>query len=248
MWLTCALFIWCTVHGWKKNPIDRDIKEQLIQMLDTIMEQNYFQYNNQYFKPEKGIAMGSPISGTLAEIYLQLIEERHIKHWIEEGNIVYYKRYVDDIFIIFDASRINETIIKQVMNSIDKHLEFKITESINYLDMTINRNKNRLEISIYRKPTSTNITIHQTSNHPQGHKDAAYRYYIHRMITLPNTNKAGKQEQECIFSIAQHNGYSKQKNMNTKQKERIKNKDTQTKNSRFTRRTDTEKMGDIYIP
>jgi hypothetical protein len=61
------------------------------------------------------------------------------------------------------------------MNSIDKHLEFKITEeahnSINYLDMAINRNKNKLEISIYRKPTSTNITIQHTSNHPQEHKD-----------------------------------------------------------------------------
>ena len=95
------------------------------------MEQNYFQYDNQYFKPEKGIAMGSPVSGTLAEIYLQLIEERYIKHWIEDQNIVYYKRYVDDIFIIFDTSRINEITINDVMNSIDEHLEFKITEETN---------------------------------------------------------------------------------------------------------------------
>jgi hypothetical protein len=55
--------------------------------------------------------MGSPISGTFAEIYLQLIEERYIKHWIESQNIVYYKKYVDDIFIIFDNSRINEITI-----------------------------------------------------------------------------------------------------------------------------------------
>jgi hypothetical protein len=96
----------------EKNPIDRDIKEQLILMLNAIMEQNYFQHNNQYFKPEKGIAMGSPISGTLAEIYLQLIEE-HIKHWIDEQNIAYYKRYVGDIFIIYDTNRIDEKAIKK---------------------------------------------------------------------------------------------------------------------------------------
>jgi len=24
------------------------------------MEQNYFQYNNQYYKPQKGVTMGSP--------------------------------------------------------------------------------------------------------------------------------------------------------------------------------------------
>jgi len=63
-----------------RKKVGTDVKEQIIRLLKVIIEQNYFQYNNQYFKPEKGIAMGSPISGTLAEIYLQLIEERYIKH------------------------------------------------------------------------------------------------------------------------------------------------------------------------
>ena len=152
-----------TTNWMDRNKIGADIKKQILQLLKIIIEQNYFQYNNQYFKPEKGITMRSPISGTLAEIYLQLLEEKYIKHWIENQNIVYYKRYVDDIFIIFDIGRINENIIKDNKNSIDEHLEFKITEetnnSINYLDMTIIRSTKGMEISIYRKPTSTNITI-----------------------------------------------------------------------------------------
>jgi hypothetical protein len=44
------------------------------------MEQNYFQYNKQCYKPKKGIAMGSPLSGYLAEIYIQEIEETDVKH------------------------------------------------------------------------------------------------------------------------------------------------------------------------
>ena len=194
----------------ERNKVGTDIKKQIIQLLKIIIEQNYFQYNNKYFKPEKGTAMGSPIS--LAETYLQLLEEQYIKHWIENQNIFYYKRYVDDIF---DTSRINENTIKDNMNSTDEHLEFKITEetnnSINYLDMTIIRSTKGMEISIYRKPTSTNITIQHTSNHPQDHKDAAYRYYINRMITLPNTEKARIQERKYIFSTAQHNGFPTQK-------------------------------------
>ena len=74
-----------------KNKVCSDIKKHILQLLTVIIEQNYFQYNNQYFKPDKGIAIGSPISGTLAEIYLQLIEEQYIKHWIENQNTVYYK-------------------------------------------------------------------------------------------------------------------------------------------------------------
>jgi len=50
-----------------RNSLGTDTKEQIIQLLKIIIEQNYLQYNNQYFKTENGIAMGSPISGTLAK-------------------------------------------------------------------------------------------------------------------------------------------------------------------------------------
>ena len=47
------------------------------------------------YQPEKGIAMGSPISITMAESYLQYIEGTHIKQWWDAGKITYYRRYVD---------------------------------------------------------------------------------------------------------------------------------------------------------
>ena len=62
------------------------------------------------------------------EIYLQLIEELYIKHWIESQEILYYKRYVDDILIIFDQHRTNETTITSFMNSINEQLDFKATK------------------------------------------------------------------------------------------------------------------------
>ena len=49
----------------------------------------------------KGIPVGSPISSTLAEIYLQFFEELIVKHWMEIGEIRYCMLYVDDIIIIF---------------------------------------------------------------------------------------------------------------------------------------------------
>ena len=45
-----------------KNNTSKKIKEQIIRLLKIIIEQNYFQYNDQFFKPKNGIAMGSPIS------------------------------------------------------------------------------------------------------------------------------------------------------------------------------------------
>jgi hypothetical protein len=64
--------------------------EQTLYHLKVILKQNYFQYNNQFFQLAKGIAMGSPISSTIAEIYLQFLEEIFIKQWLESKEIIYY--------------------------------------------------------------------------------------------------------------------------------------------------------------
>ena len=134
------------------------------------------------------------------EIYLQLIEELYIKHWIESQEILYYKRYVDDILIICDQHRTNETTITSFMNSINEQLDFKATreinKSINYLDLTINISINKTEVNIHRKPTNADITIQYTSNHPQDHKQATFTFYINRMLTLPITDQAKKKEWE----------------------------------------------------
>jgi hypothetical protein len=73
--------------------------------------------------------------------------------------------------------------------------------------MTINKSINGIEISVYRKPTSTDITIQHTSNQPQDRKNAAYRYNKNRNITLPNTETARTQERKYILSTAEHNGF-----------------------------------------
>jgi len=53
------------------------------------MKQNYFQYNERLFQPEKGIALGSPISSIMAEVYLQYIEETYVKQWLDSREITH---------------------------------------------------------------------------------------------------------------------------------------------------------------
>ena len=51
--------------------------------------------------------MGSPISGITAEIFLQHLEQSHVKLLLDSKHITFYSRNVDDILIIYDASRTN---------------------------------------------------------------------------------------------------------------------------------------------
>jgi hypothetical protein len=60
--------------------------------------------------------MGSPISGTMTEIYLQYLQTIYIKHGLDNKETVFYKRYVDDILIIYDQRKTNEEIILHQIN------------------------------------------------------------------------------------------------------------------------------------
>jgi len=79
------------------------------------------------------------------------------------------------------------------LNNIDKHLEFRLLEeennTINYLDLSIHRNTNIIDIEIYRKPTLTNVTIQFSSHHPFEDKFIVFNIYINTILALPITNK-----------------------------------------------------------
>ena len=47
--------------------------------------------------------MGSPISSTIAEIFLQRLEDVHIKQLLDNRNITLYIRYLCNIPIIYDT-------------------------------------------------------------------------------------------------------------------------------------------------
>jgi hypothetical protein len=59
-------------------------------------------------------------------------------------------------------------------NTVHPNLKFTLeTEThnkINYLDITINK-QDKLTFGIYRKPTTTDIIIHNKSCHPNEHKN-----------------------------------------------------------------------------
>ena len=52
---------------------------------------------------------------------------------------------------------------------------------INFLDVTLNREPNKISIDIYRKPTYTDVIIPDVSCHLREHKMAAI-YYLYNMM------------------------------------------------------------------
>jgi len=139
------------------------------------------------------------------------LEETYIKHWLESKEVIYYKRYVDDILITLDQNVTNEQTIINHVNNINEHLQFKMSSEennlTNYLDLSIHRNNNNIDIEIHRKPTCTGTTIHFSSKYPYEHKLAPFNYHINRMLALPIMEQSRQQEWKTILTIARNNGF-----------------------------------------
>jgi hypothetical protein len=59
----------------KNNRVDKCIIKEIMYILKMIINQNYFQYNDKFYRPKLSVAMGSPLSSTMAEIFLQDLEQ-----------------------------------------------------------------------------------------------------------------------------------------------------------------------------
>jgi hypothetical protein len=180
--------------------------------------------------------MGSPISGIIAEIFLQFFENRHLNQLLDEKSIIFYTRYVDDIFVIYNAHRTTPEKIHDYLNNLHPNLEFTHTieenSRISFLDLLITRQPSAIEIDIYRKPTATDTTINYTSNHPTEHKLAVYRYLIRRMTALPLSQEKEEGEWQMILKTANNNNFPIPiiKKLKTKIYNQEQKKTTNTKN------------------
>jgi len=74
--------------------------------------------------------MGSPVSGTMAEIFLQHLEETIIKQLIDTKTLSFYTRYVDDIFLICDSARTTPENMLEYINSVHICIQINPTPNL----------------------------------------------------------------------------------------------------------------------
>ena len=182
----------------------------LINLTRICMQQNYFRFNDQYFRQKEGLAMGSPLSPLMAEIFMDHFERKYV---VGEPNIQFYYRYVDDVIICWTGTIRQMDIFVNKLNTFHPKIKFKLelesNMSLNFLDLTITRVQNKLDFQIYRKPTHTDTTIPASSCHPLQHKLAAFRSYVHRLMSVPLSTENYVKELKILYQTAISNGYSK---------------------------------------
>ena len=144
---------------------------QIANLFDFVLRSTYFQCNGSIYEQREGAAMGSPISGVIANLYMETFEEQAIDSAPFKPKIL--KRYMDDTFTILDRDRVDSFL--QHLNSQQPTIRFTMkTENDNkiaFLDASVSREPDgRLTTSVYRKPTHTDQYLAYDSHHPQSVK------------------------------------------------------------------------------
>lgn len=144
----------------------------------------------------------------MAELFMSRLEMK-LKC---EGKLprVYY-RYVDDIFAVVKESEID--LFLNVFNSQCDSIKFTCEKEnnfvLNFLDLQLTRNQQKLDFGVYHKPTSTKRVITSDSYCPIQHKHAAFHSLVHRLVNLPLSVGSFVKEYNYILDVANLNGYSK---------------------------------------
>ena len=104
--------------------------------------------------------MGSPLGPTLANAFLCFHEQIWLNECPDEFKPVYYRRYVDDIFVLFRSPDHLEKF-RNYLNSKQRNIRFTCEKEHNnsapFLDVLITRTRNGFKTSMYQKPLFSEV-------------------------------------------------------------------------------------------
>lgn len=206
--IDCKIIVDDMLH---KKLINPTIISDINHTLSTCLNQNYFKYNDQFYKQCEGLAMGSPLSPILAEIFMDNFEDKLFSISNNVKYVKYWHRYVDDVLCLWTGSKRQLDLFFQLLNSQHKSIKFTMESgdegNLNFLDLNIDISNGKHNFKIYRKPTYSDAIIPSSSRHPISHKHAIFHSLLHRLINVPLSSVDYKLELNTIKTIAVNNGY-----------------------------------------
>ena len=172
------------VHNHKDsiNMFDLSLGEfELI--LSAMLSVGYFRFDNMFFQQKKGLAMGSRPAPPLAILYVYLTVElpllendftyaiKYIPKPLNLPDILYWDRYVDDVFSILEGTLADVEKIMNYTNKLNPDIQFtyETGPTIPYLDVTVSidhHNKSPI-FDLYIKPSNLGIFLNYRSHHPR---------------------------------------------------------------------------------
>ena len=175
----------------------------IIQLLHICVNFNYFEFGSLTFQQIQGTAMGAAFSPTLANIFMS-VKLRQFLSTIQKQPLL-LKRYIDDVFIIWQHDRKSLLNFISKLNQFHPNLHFKFNysaEETAFLDLTIYKGpsfqtKHMLDTKTFQKEHNLYQYLHYSSNHPQ----STFKAIIVGECTRYVRNNSTEQEYQNMITL-----------------------------------------------
>lgn len=138
-----------------------------------ILDNHYVTVENNLYHQKKGVATGTSMAPSYANITLAKLEEKLINSKEYKHNIKTFVRYIDDIFIIWNGDNNSlKNFKKELQSTYNLNIKWKEnTQQIEFLDILIFKGKNflngkGLDYKTHQKSMNLYLYTPFTSNHP----------------------------------------------------------------------------------
>ena len=135
-------------------------KSELYYLLKLATSESSFIFDNILYKQIDGLAIDSLLEPSLANAFLCHYEKLWLDSCPLEFKPVVYRRYVDDIFVLF-KSKDHLLSFAKYMNTRHKNLKFTFdfeqNNSFSFLDVKITCGSNGFSTSVFRKATFSGV-------------------------------------------------------------------------------------------
>ena len=201
--LDCSLFV-------DLNDVHSLTHSQFKELLELATLDNHFIFNETMYKQIDGVAMGSPLGPTLAMAFMCHMEEEWLSECSLDFKPLFYRRYVDDTFLVFKSST-HVQLFLHYLNSKHPNIKFTCDNEENgclpFLDMNVKHFSNQIATSMYRKPTFTGLFSKFASFTPILYKKNLVSTLVFRAFKICSDYFTFDKEIDFIRSVLQLNGY-----------------------------------------
>ena len=147
---------------------------RILQLLQTVLENNNFKFNGINFLQIEGTAMGTRVALTYANIFMADFENRHIFNNSQMKPRMWFS-FIDDVWDIFKGTEEQLIQFKNYCNKLHLTIKFTIEYSkthVNFLDLITYKQGNKILTTLYKKPTNSHSHLHYDSCHPDSIKNS----------------------------------------------------------------------------
>ncbi|XP_023234359.1 uncharacterized protein LOC111633935 [Centruroides sculpturatus] len=185
-------------------------RKHILELAHILCYSSFFRFNNKTYIQKRGVPMGSPLSGDLCELVIRKLEQQIIP--LYNSNMLLYRRYVDDVLIIWRTEPNVNIFIKEMNNNpygLKIKLDQKSNRAAHFLDLNIQLMNKRISYKVFYKECYVPMFIPANSEDPYPYKIAAFRALTKRAFTHHSEWKDTIAELEHIQGMATQHGYGK---------------------------------------